>query len=144
MGFLTIVAISNDYWHEMTRNPEYLVQQIGVGMNYGTGSTSPLNDVHRAEHQNENQRRHDFEMEFFHPQGVEVFRAKHYDEPQVIVNTYGSQPLDAAELPYAISRGWLDLNPYNKEHARKIAKHLAELSAEIVQAVVKHEDDQAT
>jgi hypothetical protein len=55
MGFLTIVSISNDFWHEIAKDPEFAISQIGVGMNYGTGSTSPLNDVQRAERRDDRQ-----------------------------------------------------------------------------------------
>lgn len=134
MGFLTNVSISNDYWHAIAKNPEKLVDGIGWAMNYGINS--PIRDTLDAMDDNEGRRIHRFEMRQAVPYGVVVHHARHYDEPQIIVNTYGSRAIPAHEIASAIRYGWLDLSKYNREHAERVATLLEQEAALIRKALV--------
>jgi hypothetical protein len=137
MGFLTNISISNDFWHEIAKDPQKLVDAISVGMN--DGIDGPLFEVFqggRWSKRAEYVRRQT-------PQGVTIHRARHYDDPQVIVNTYGSHAIAAHELPYAINPmgdnpSWIDLNPYHREHAEKVAKTLEDQARHIRQALAHY------
>jgi hypothetical protein len=143
MGFLTNISISNDFWHTIKKDPEKLVDAIGVWMNHG--SNSPVGEVLDAQRRErevndpleilERRARADWEQRRLLPQGVTVHHARHYDEPQVIVNAYGMHPVAANELPQAIRLGWLDLNEYKRKHAENVAKELERLAKEIRQSL---------
>lgn len=125
MGFLTNVSISNDFWHEIAKDPQRLVDAIAIGMNEGIegplfASLEGGRWSRRAEY-----------VRHATPQGVTVHRARHYDEPQVIVNTYGSHAIAAHEIALAITHGWLDQNTYNREHAKRVAEVLEEQALRI-------------
>jgi hypothetical protein len=130
MGFLTNVSISNDFWHEIARNPQKLVDAITIGMNDGTESVlGETLDAHTDQHY---RRRHRYYLKYgVAPQGVIVHHARHYDEPQIIVNPYGRMPLNANEIPSAIEFGWLDLNEHNAKTAHAVATELEECAERI-------------
>lgn len=139
MGFSTNVTIQNDFFHDIAKDPQALVDAIQIGMNYGTGH-SPLRETLAARQDaTDFDRRHEWEMRFLKPQGVTVHKAQHNDVPQVIVNTYGSHAIAAHELPYAIQRGWLGLNKYNKKHAQEVANELGRLARDITKAIKDQE-----
>lgn len=130
MGSLTNVSISNDFWHEISRNPQKLVDAIGIGMNDGTESV--LGETLDAMTDQDWRRRHRHYLKYqVAPQGVIVHQAHHYDEPQIIVNPYGRMPLNAVEIPSAIDFGWLDLNPGNEKTAEAVASVLEEAAVRI-------------
>lgn len=129
MGFLTNVSISNDFWHEIAKNPQRLVDAISVGMNDGIdGPNFAAFDGGRYS------RRADYARAVT-PQGVTVHKAQHYDTPQIIANPYGNSPIAAHEIVTAIENGWLETNPYNEEYAEKVAKLLHAEAARIRKAV---------
>lgn len=134
MGSLTNISISNDFWHEIAAKPERLVNGIRRAMNYGTNS--PLRDTFDAQSAPSKATvTHDFEVRRAVPQGVVVHKAEHYDTPQIIVNTYGTQALPAHEVAYAIQRGWLDLREYNRQHAEAVATLLEDEARRIRKAL---------
>lgn len=129
MGFSTNITIQNDFWHEIAKDPQKLVDAITIGMNDGAGGGNPISDILDNEYGRDSQTwRRRYQTA---PQGVVVHKAQHNDVPQVIVSTYGSHAIAAHELPTAIDRGWLDLNPYNEKHAEDIAKELTRLARSI-------------
>jgi hypothetical protein len=131
MGFSTNITIQNDFWHEIAKKPEKLIDAISIGMNEGVGGSAPL-----AEALDHKYGRDSWERRYqVAPQGVTVHRAQHNDVPQVIVSTYGSHALAAHELPYAIDQGWLDLGDYNLQHADVVAGELESLARDIRDAV---------
>jgi hypothetical protein len=132
MGFLTNVSISNDYWHEISRKPQQLADAISIGMNYGIDS--PLHKAINAKYEKDDF--HDNYVNKQTPQGVTVHQARHFDEPQVIVNTYGFNPVNAAEVGPAIDLGWLGFNKYNRTHAEHVAEEL-EQTAKLIRAALK-------
>jgi hypothetical protein len=128
MGFYTNVTTSNDFWHEIAKDPERLVEAISVGMNYGIDD--PISEAfdggrwgERAAH-----------VRPYLPQGVIVHQARHADDPQIIVNTYGSQAIAANEITTAIQNGWLE-DDYNEEHAEAVASLLHAEAARIRKAI---------
>lgn len=129
MGFSTNITIQNDFFHEIAKDPQRLVDAIGIGMNSGAGGNTPLSDALDAKR---DRGREQWKRQYQDaPQGVTVHKAQHNDVPQVIVSTYGAHAVAAHELPYAIEQGWLDLNPYNAKHAEEIAKELTRLARDI-------------
>lgn len=126
MGFLTNVSISNDFWHEIAKDPDRLIEAISIGMNDGV--EGPLAQTWAAKDQRAgckySRSTHNWHVSQRIPQGVTVHKAQHYDTPQIIVNTYGSHAIAAHEIVPAIQDGWLDLNKYNEEHAEAVAKLL--------------------
>jgi hypothetical protein len=137
MGFLNNVSISNDYWHTIAKDPQKLIEGISWAMNEGTNS--PLRDALDAKRDSENRRLYNFVLRQLVPQGVVVHHARHYDEPQIIVNTYGSQAIPAHEIASAISHGWLDLNRYKREHAERVAT-LLEQEAKCIREALKENE----
>lgn len=139
MGFYTNVTFSNDFWHNIAKNPDKLLAAISVMMNYGMNS--PLGEMVDLRY---DRYKHDRARECGVPQGVIVHKARHADEPQVIINTYGSHAIDAEELPTAIQMGWLDENPYNEKHAEAVARELNRLArsirSEVREAKARHEE----
>lgn len=135
MGFLTNVSISNDFWHTIAKNPQALVDYIGRAMNDGT--RSPLREALDEKYDRPHRKEYGHELRYSGPQGVLVHHARHYDEAQVIVNPYGSYPVNAAELPGAINNGWLDLNKYNEDKAEATARILEDTAKQIRQALKK-------
>lgn len=130
MGFSTNITISNDFWHDIAKKPQALVDSISVAMNEGTDS--PIAQAFEANDARASYR--DYVRREV-PYGVTVHRAQHNDVPQVIVNTYGSHAISAHELPTAIANGWLDCNKYNEHHAEAVAKELHQLAARIRKSV---------
>jgi hypothetical protein len=129
MGFVTNISISNDFWHEIAKDPQKLVDAISVGMN--DGIDGPLFEAFEGG-------RWSLRAEYTRretPQGVIVHKAQHADDPQIIVNTYGSHPIAAHEITTAIQNGWLDTNEYNEQHAEKVAKLLHAEAARIRKAI---------
>src|SRR5688572_16069897 len=118
MGFYTNVSISNDFWHNIAKDPDALVAAISTGMNYGIDG--PLSEALAGGRYSARNRHVSAET----PQGVIVHRAQHADTPQIIVNTYGSHPIAAHEITSAIESGWLEQNKYNEQHAEAVAKLL--------------------
>lgn len=136
MGFSTNVTISNDFWHDIAKDPQKLVDAIQEGMSEGAGGESPISDTLDAQDGSEWRRRYANERRYYvAPQGVVVHKAQHNDTAQVIVNTYGSRAIAAHEIPSAIAHGWLDLDTYNEQHAEEIAKELHRLAASIRKTV---------
>lgn len=135
MGFLTNVSISNDYWHNIAKDPQKLVDAISVMMN--DGMDSPLGDALDAQEGRASMRRYKAEQRREVPQGVIVHHARHYDDPQIIVNTYGTRAIAAHEIAYAIPHGWLALNRYNRQHAEDVAKTLEDEARAIREALRK-------
>lgn len=132
MGFLTNISISNDFWHTIKDDPQKFIDAITIGMNSGAGSPGPLSETYDARETNGNLIRHNWEMKHLvAPQGVTVHQARHYDEPQVIVNARGTHAIAAHEIPYAIRSGWLDVREYNRQHAETVAKTLEDLAKDI-------------
>lgn len=129
MGFLTNVSISNDFWHDIAKDPQKLVDAISIGMNDGIdGPMFEAFDGGRYSKRAEYTRSQT-------PQGVIVHKAQHYDTPQIIANPYGSMPIAAHEIVTAIDNGWLETNKYNEEYAEKTAKLLHAEAARIRKAV---------
>jgi hypothetical protein len=130
MGFLTNISISNDFWHEIARDPQKLVDAISIGMSDGTETV--LGETLDAYSDQEYRRQHRHNLRYrVAPQGVIVHHARHYDEPQIIVNTYGRMPVNAAEIPSAIDFGWLDLSERNAEAAEAVARELEDTARRI-------------
>jgi hypothetical protein len=132
MGFVTNVSISNDFWYEISKDPQKLVDAIGIGMNYGIDG--PLTDAHDAADGGRWAPRYAYVRQAT-PQGLTVHQAQHADTPQIIVNTYGSHPIAAHEIVSAIEHGWLDTNDYHETHAEEVAKLLHAEAARIRKAV---------
>jgi hypothetical protein len=131
MGFLTNVSISNDFWHQIAKDPQKLVDAISIGMNDGTESVlGETLDARSSDLEYRARHRHYLKYQVA-PQGVIVHHARHYDEPQIIVNAYGRMPVNAAEIPSAIEFGWLDLNEYNARTAEAVATELEEAAERI-------------
>jgi hypothetical protein len=129
MGFYTNVSISNDFWHEIAREPKKLVDAISIGMNEGIdGPLFAALDGGRYSERALYTRRNT-------PQGVTVHKAQHADTPQIIVNAYGYHSVAAHEIVPAIQNGWLDASTYNEEHAEKVAKLLHAEAAHIRKAI---------
>lgn len=129
MGYLTNVSISNDFWHEIAKDPEKFVETISVMMNYG--QNSPLADmIDIRSGRNPDERRYRM---YGNPcmQGVTVHHARHYDETQIIVNPYGHEAVNAQEIPSAIEFGWLDLSEYNEKTAEAVARELEDAAERI-------------
>jgi hypothetical protein len=139
LGFYTNITISNDFWHDIQKDPKKLVEGINIAMTDGT--QSPINDALDARPDApEYRKRESFRLRYQTvPQGVVVHRAQHADTPQVIVNTYGSYPIAAHELPHAIDYGWLYLNKYNKKHAEDVAQELEDTARRIRKAIKEKE-----
>jgi hypothetical protein len=133
MGFSTNVTISNDFWHDIKKDPERLVEYIGRAMNDGTNS--PLREAIDVRHPSPGRDRYNYELRYGGPQGVVVHQARHNDEAQVIVNTYGSRAVAANEIPHAIDLGWLKLNEYNRTHAESVLKELEYLTRRLKKAL---------
>lgn len=137
MGFLTNISISNDFWHDIQKDPKRLVDAITVVMNDGTNSP-----VHQAiVNKYGGYKAHEAEVRRLTPQGVTIHRARHYDDPQVIVNPYGSEPVDAAEIPHAISLGWLDIATHKRRVAEEAADELERTAKEIRKALKDAEEN---
>lgn len=142
MGFLTNISISNDYWHEIKRDPKKLVDAISIGMN--DGIEGPINvALGEREDARSYQKDHDWYVRQNTPQGVTVHHARHYDEPQVIVNPYGHQALPANEIPYAIRYGWLNGSDHRRQTAEQTAKVLEDTAREIREALKRAGNDPA-
>lgn len=140
MGFQTIVSISNDFWHEIAKNPDKLVQAISIGMNDGAGEVGPIAEALNARETNDNMRRYAHELRYrTAPQGLTVHRSQHYDTAQVVVNAYGYHATAAHEIPTAISIGWLDIDEtgYREDRALEVAKELENLARRIREAIRK-------
>lgn len=129
MGFYTNVTISNDFWHDIAKDPQKLVDAISVGMSYGIDD--PIFEAMDGGRWGERAAHVRSEL----PQGVIVHQARHADDPQIIVNTYGSRAVAANEIVTAIENGWLDQNKYNEQHAEAVAKLLHAEAARIRKAV---------
>jgi hypothetical protein len=135
MGFLTNVSISNDFLHEIAKDPQGLVEAIYIGMNEGIDG--PLHTALSEAVRIVGGPRHDLHVRQATPQGVKVHRARHYDEPQVIVNPYGHHAFPANEISHAIGYGWLDGGEYRRQTAEQTAKLLEDTAADIRRALRK-------
>lgn len=140
MGFLTNVSISNDFWHEIKADPQKFVDAITIGMNDGV--EGPLNvALNEREGIHPGHREHDRYVRNNTPQGVIIHHARHYDDPQIIVNPHGTHPIPANEITHAIRYGWLDGNRYRRQTAEQTAKLLEDTAADIRKALRKADRD---
>lgn len=139
MGFFTNITISNDFWHEISAEPERFVDAITVGMN--SGINGPIHEALLEKTGTHNIRVHHDYVRKLTPQGLTVHQATHADVPQVICSTYGRHPIAAHEIPYAISEGWLDGGKYREDNALAVAKELDALAREIRKAVKEAKSD---
>lgn len=136
MGFSTNITIQNDFFHEVQKDPQKLVDAISVVMSDGDKS-DPLPAVWADRDSREDRpRRWDSdEARWARRNYVAIHKTQHNDIPQVIVSIYGSHAIAAHEIPYAIESGWLDLGGYNEKHAEEVAKELTRLARDIRGAV---------